>query len=69
MTLLDLITSGRRIERRSRKIRELADERDISLAAAADIFDGMAEETEDAAREARVMEAWDQKMQERTRGM
>ena len=51
MTILDLITSGRRIERRSRKIRELADERDISLAAAADIFDGMAEDAEDERRE------------------
>ena len=38
---------------RARKIREMADERDISLAAAADIYDGMAEDAEDAAREIR----------------
>ena len=51
MTILDLITSGRRMEKRSRKIRELADQREISLAEAADIYDGMAEDAEDARRE------------------
>ena len=51
MTIIDLITSGRRMEKRSRMIRDLAEERDISYASAADIYDGMAEDAADERRE------------------
>ena len=49
--MLDLITSGRRIERRSRKIREVMAELDYTEREAIDLIDAEAEDAEDERRE------------------